>query len=144
MFIRQCDEEEYERHFNVRSFNSPDYQTDSKEQFAREFDAIAASIESILERHSGSWDQDPNCDDFTIYWAHNDTRFVDVSFEHSGFLDEALLSEIQKESKTHGPGWMICLWFTNWVFVTPFEVIVYPQDSEELPDWLRVRLAIGN
>ena len=143
MVIRQCDEVEYERHFNLRNFNPPDYEAISKEQFEDEFGTAVSAVEGVLEKHSKSWGEDPDAGDFTVYGGHNDTRFIDVSFEHSGFLDETLLSELQKESGAHGPGWMICLWFTNWVFVTPSEVIVYPQDPEELPEWLSVRLAIG-
>jgi hypothetical protein len=144
MTIRQCDQEEHERHFSVRSFNSPDYETTPKEQFDGEFDAVVASIAGVMEQHSGSWDKDPDREDFMIYWGHNDTRFVDVAFEHSGFLDEDLLAGLQKISKAHGSGWMICLWFTNSVFVTPDEVIVYPEDLEELPEWLSTRLIIGS
>ena len=125
------------RLYNERDHNSPDYSILSKEAFDEEFSSALGSIGQLLKSRFSEYDYDTEVGDYTLWDGHNDSRFMDVAFENSNFLDEALLVDLQKKLSGLEQDWMVCLWFTNSVFVTQEEVILHVEDPEGIPGWLQ-------
>ena len=140
MKIRICEEAEYLELYNNRDYNPPDYSKLSKEAFDEEFWAVCESIGEVLKLRFSEYDYNAEVGDYTLHDGHNSTRFIDVAFENSNFLQEALLVDLQNKLRDLDEDWMVCLWFTNSMFVTQKEVILHVEDADEIPEWLKPRI----
>lgn len=103
-----CSENEFEVCFNERNFNP------SKSlQFDIEFDTTIQFIESVLRKHL-----DDNA--FDIHPAHNNkSRFIDIACTSEGYLNAAFLIDLQQSLATLPEEWMVCIWETCYIFITP-------------------------
>ena len=135
--IRKCGEEEFLALYNERDFNPFDSAKQSAEDFSAEFWGLIENLELVLSDGFSSYDSGADEGDYTLYDGHNSTRFIDLAFENDRYLDRDLCVRLQKLLGAQKEPWMICLWFTNFLFVTADAVIVYEEDAHALEEWWR-------
>lgn len=108
MNIIEYTEHEFERVFNERNFNPS-----NNPQFEEEYDRAAQHVRNVISKYLSD-------ETFLIYDGINDTsRFIDVSCSTEGYLNAALLIDLQQSLNLLADKWMVCLWEACYIFVTP-------------------------
>lgn len=129
--LRICSEEEYLKLYNKRSYGAIDKEAPAEvRQFDEEFDRVQELLEELFLA-KGLEIADGDEGDFSIYPAHNYTRFVEVSFQTPELFSVELWESIQNELRKNGLDWMVLLELADTVFVTQSEVIGYSEDEED-------------
>lgn len=135
--IRKCGEEEFLALYNERDFNPLDSAKQTAEDFSAEFCDLLDKVEQVLSEGFAPYDSATDEGDYTLYDGHNSTRFIDLAFENDRYLDRDLCIRLQTLLGAQKEPWMICLWFTNFLFVTADTVIVYEENADALEEWWR-------
>lgn len=128
--LQVCTERRFEELFDNRSFNH----AEKTEGFEKEFELATDLVGIILEKYVGA-------ESFKLHQSYNNTsRFIDIAFLTEGYLNASLILDLQKSLSGMAEEWMVCLWESCFIFVTPKDIIGFDPSKadplfEKLKEW---------
>jgi len=109
----------FEKIFNERNYNPPPPDA----EFDEEFDGALEELRKILLDHAKP-------EDFFLYESHNRARFLDAAFSSEGYLQKALVDDVQRWLKSTEQEWMVSLWEACFLLVTRDQILGFDPTQE--------------
>ncbi len=119
-------QEVFEKLFSERNFNPPPPEA----EFGEEFDEALEMLRRVLLAHAQP-------EEFYLYEAHNQARFLDVAFESDGYLEKPLVEDVQRWLGTMKQDWMVSLWCGCFLLITRNEILGF-DPTHEVPGFSKL------
>ncbi len=100
---------EFQCLFDSKEYNPP--VNSESEEFEREFDNVMNLVRSLLKASFKD-------SEFYIHPHHGGQRSLDVPFDIDGYDNPELVRSVQKALSDDDLDWMVCFWFTSFLFIT--------------------------